>query len=102
MIRRPPRSTLFPYTTLFRSLHRSLHFRFQAKGIFAARLSFWSAVSRHCRDRKSTRLNSSHLVISYAVFCLKKKTQRPVKAGAVTPYDTIEALLVVLDTLDFV
>src|SRR5256885_7641388 len=88
MIRRPPRSTLFPYTTLFRSLetaprgiqdpelqvsfaelgidgHGLLQQRF---GLFQACLILRSAV-----DRKSTRLNSSHLVISYAVFCLKKK-----------------------------
>src|SRR6185436_20505908 len=65
MIRRPPRSTLFPYTTLFRS--RSLHAR-------VARRS-WSRQGsvRRDRDRKSTRLNSSHQIISYAVFCLKKK-----------------------------
>src|SRR5439155_22374415 len=65
MIRRPPRSTLFPYTTLFRSrYHRAQDVLF---------------IGRHtgypvCRDRKSTRLNSSHVAISYAVFCLKKKT----------------------------
>src|SRR3989337_4141825 len=63
MIRRPPRSTLFPYTTLFRS-HLFLCWR------------TWTASDRWertCRDRKSTRLNSSHGSISYAVFCLKKK-----------------------------
>src|SRR6266566_7553330 len=64
MIRRPPRSTLFPYTTLFRSRPRSCPGRRPAVG--RARDHRW-------RDRKSTRLNSSHLVISYAVFCLKKK-----------------------------
>src|ERR1039457_7436730 len=64
MIRRPPRSTLFPYTTLFRSLYH---------------LNLVLPTIRHLKflqgeiDRKSTRLNSSHLVISYAVFCLKKK-----------------------------
>src|SRR6202030_4493706 len=68
MIRRPPRSTLFPYTTLFRS-------RYKRSGLFSllfrpAGLSWLKHV-----DRKSTRLNSSHLVISYAVFCLKKKTR---------------------------
>src|SRR5476649_3007660 len=63
MIRRPPRSTLFPYTTLFRS-HRCQRTRPAAARAY-----------RHPRgrDRKSTRLNSSHTVISYAVFCLKKK-----------------------------
>src|SRR5438876_8831004 len=66
MIRRPPRSTLFPYTTLFRS-----HVDFRARGRCA--LKFDSAGDGGNRDRKSTRLNSSHPSISYAVFCLKKK-----------------------------
>src|SRR6476620_12515872 len=63
MIRRPPRSTLFPYTTLFRSprTERRPHRRAGRR------------LPRHPRDRKSTRLNSSHANISYAVFCLKKK-----------------------------
>src|ERR1035438_8240365 len=69
MIRRPPRSTLFPYTTLFRSILT------QKAGL---RWSFWgSAQARSKPDRKSTRLNSSHLGISYAVFCLKKKKSWP-------------------------
>src|SRR5256885_5151987 len=75
MIRRPPRSTLFPYTTLFRS--RPLH---AASATRARRLAREAPALRGRRrprrlapDRKSTRLNSSHLVISYAVFCLKKK-----------------------------
>src|SRR2546430_14140694 len=67
MIRRPPRSTLFPYTTLFRSV------RFSGGpgilGSFLGTVSGWMAGG----DRKSTRLNSSHSQISYAVFCLKKK-----------------------------
>src|SRR2546426_10957367 len=69
MIRRPPRSTLFPYTTLFRSIstHAS---RAQPARASRTRLR---VVALPVRDRKSTRLNSSHLVISYAVFCLKKK-----------------------------
>src|ERR1022692_5223520 len=62
MIRRPPRSTLFPYTTLFRS--DDPHHQIRGNG---------AQHRAHCGDRKSTRLNSSHLVISYAVFCLKKK-----------------------------
>src|ERR1039457_4131760 len=66
MIRRPPRSTLFPYTTLFRSLAACLVQRLQC-----ASKSCWGK-RRSNTDRKSTRLNSSHLVISYAVFCLKK------------------------------
>src|SRR5256885_5189570 len=98
MIRRPPRSTLFPYTTLFRSVYQ--HTRFvhgyfsrhssannhligEAAGLYIAGLTWpcwpklrdWRHAARQIleRDRKSTRLNSSHLVISYAVFCLKKK-----------------------------
>src|SRR5256885_3055177 len=74
MIRRPPRSTLFPYTTLFRSRQRG---RSQAAGKRAGRDPRARCVSPLRlpgeEDRKSTRLNSSHLVISYAVFCLKKK-----------------------------
>src|SRR6266850_6230519 len=66
MIRRPPRSTLFPYTTLFRSRPAALPDTFR-RGHHGAH--HWR------RDRKSTRLNSSHLVISYAVFCLKKKNK---------------------------
>src|SRR5256885_2552130 len=67
MIRRPPRSTLFPYTTLFRSPRRDPGHR---RG--EARRQALGQGDAH-EDRKSTRLNSSHLVISYAVFCLKKK-----------------------------
>src|SRR2546429_6356739 len=66
MIRRPPRSTLFPYTTLFRSQRR-------ASLPEAAVTTLRSGPQRGDRDRKSTRLNSSHGYISYAVFCLKKK-----------------------------
>src|SRR2546427_7513682 len=87
MIRRPPRSTLFPYTTLFRS----------SVGIFRARGGELAALVRagdpspapgagEGSDRKSTRLNSSHSQISYAVFCLKKK-----KRTAVTPPPTDQA-----------
>src|SRR5215212_11118477 len=65
MIRRPPRSTLFPYTTLFRSLRAQMRLYHHA--------AWRTSRSRTWRDRKSTRLNSSHLGISYAVFCLKKK-----------------------------
>src|SRR2546426_4481293 len=94
MIRRPPRSTLFPYTTLFRS--DSLKLRVAPVAVCmtdeppqgipassqpaAAGCAFWErgaqgafVTSQKDQDRKSTRLNSSHLVISYAVFCLKKK-----------------------------
>src|SRR5438874_8087424 len=69
MIRRPPRSTLFPYTTLFRSLRSSSY------GGQVAPLAMTKG--NGCfKDRKSTRLNSSHVEISYAVFCLKKKKKR--------------------------
>src|SRR5256885_11926800 len=74
MIRRPPRSTLFPYTTLFRSC---LGWHIAQRGLCHNLQSAWATVlGRELErglDRKSTRLNSSHLVISYAVFCLKKK-----------------------------
>src|SRR2546430_6977639 len=75
MIRRPPRSTLFPYTTLFRS--NILESVAQREGQFLNRrracLADVVAADRNGVDRKSTRLNSSHSQISYAVFCLKKK-----------------------------
>src|SRR5256885_4563311 len=96
MIRRPPRSTLFPYTTLFRSLFERIAYRQpQVRGLLGdghlfaedrMNLQHFADDARQCRahaqtafeaqDRKSTRLNSSHLVISYAVFCLKKKKQQ--------------------------
>src|SRR5258708_31003016 len=83
MIRRPPRSTLFPYTTLFRSVTNRLlrapygfHYKVQVRGALsrfqnARAVRLW--VGAETGDRKSTRLNSSHQIISYAVFCLKKK-----------------------------
>src|SRR2546428_4913315 len=98
MIRRPPRSTLFPYTTLFRSLSKSPRWMWvepvRHQPLLFRRRSFiscpcssarrqYSSPCFHCpeaveaRDRKSTRLNSSHDQISYAVFCLKKKTILP-------------------------
>src|SRR2546426_3259422 len=95
MIRRPPRSTLFPYTTLFRSLLRNIAPRSLQERWFPKLFADPAFLLAHCLteprgasdrwlpynvpeaalvlDRKSTRLNSSHLVISYAVFCLKKK-----------------------------
>src|SRR3989449_2857440 len=86
MIRRPPRSTLFPYTTLFRSRRpaaarrdlrlRDLHHvlaRLSAPSVHGGRVAGAPAPVVAQRDRKSTRLNSSHGYISYAVFCLKKK-----------------------------
>src|SRR3712207_7724048 len=102
MIRRPPRSTLFPYTTLFRSLHvhgeRDLMFddvldypvqvlswsdRLAGPSLREARvmtskclMGGWHEFGALSKDRKSTRLNSSHANISYAVFCLKKKNKQ--------------------------
>src|SRR2546426_12816114 len=87
MIRRPPRSTLFPYTTLFRSVRDPAHGASYTRHLCGVRNSTarrLRGVGRHLpslagtadRDRKSTRLNSSHLVISYAVFCLKKKKKK--------------------------
>src|SRR2546422_6444597 len=82
MIRRPPRSTLFPYTTLFRSLHAGIALQQPEKGItLRVHEDAVVLVTRPLQqlerivhsDRKSTRLNSSHGYISYAVFCLKKK-----------------------------
>src|SRR5687768_18209220 len=99
MIRRPPRSTLFPYTTLFRSergegdtrIERANHFDVvvarRAGGVARIHYEDTASVVRHdhlrcmdiprSKDRKSTRLNSSHGYISYAVFCLKKKKHTP-------------------------
>src|SRR5438132_10422156 len=88
MIRPPPRPTLFPYTTLFRSLdpevadRRVLVHRDHASLVFSRGREHEGAVGeaeRMPQDRKSTRLNSSHTVISYAVFCLKKKKKRKIK-----------------------
>src|SRR5256885_6898697 len=92
MIRRPPRSTLFPYTTLFRSLeHRAGHRRGRLSGEVTPFVGVVDFYDEHelrlvvkidnphkgsYLDRKSTRLNSIHLVISYAVFCLKKKKSK--------------------------
>src|SRR5260221_2926998 len=86
MIRRPPRSTLFPYTTLFRSVHFLAAIGWTAgdDNVGFHPRSFCYAFDDAARgiraggDRKSTRLNSSHTVISYAVFCLKKKASLPI------------------------
>src|SRR2546427_1045139 len=83
MIRRPPRSTLFPYTTLFRSRRDAgpeLQSRAERCRVFPGGAGGWEDSGgrrvQHAGDRKSTRLNSSHSQISYAVFCLKKKKKR--------------------------
>src|SRR3712207_7426091 len=100
MIRRPPRSTLFPYTTLFRSggVHGHVGVPEQFRGVGSARGDAAAGVDlqgepvdeegaphgpHEPADRKSTRLNSSHANISYAVFCLKKKKQH--RAGSASP-----------------
>src|SRR2546426_8400991 len=83
MIRRPPRSTLFPYTTLFRSrlpLVQQDVLRLDVtmdQALAVGVVQGARDLGRDAQDRKSTRLNSSHLVISYAVFCLKKKNRGP-------------------------
>src|SRR2546430_7043120 len=80
MIRRPPRSTLFPYTTLFRSSWAQLN---SALSEVAGKSEpSGSAASPASADRKSTRLNSSHSQISYAVFCLKKKKKKNINNNA--------------------
>src|SRR5438876_4704033 len=86
MIRRPPRSTLFPYTTLFRSSPRPMELstaKFTCRdeeGRTCSALTLEEATNRIlAEDRKSTRLNSSHPSISYAVFCLKKKKKKNTK-----------------------
>src|SRR5258708_27482284 len=94
MIRRPPRSTLFPYTTLFRSCRQEIIHRVQKavgeglrveafptpaheQGLLGSKGAVDTNVIAVSLDRKSTRLNSSHQIISYAVFCLKKKKNAP-------------------------
>src|SRR5438034_6587814 len=81
MIRRPPRSTLFPYTTLFRSYQVLSVLKISLFPTTPITNSLLLSSAGHCTyftDRKSTRLNSSHTVISYAVFCLKKKKDKHV------------------------
>src|SRR2546422_5231867 len=82
MIRRPPRSTLFPYTTLFRSRRSPTSMSASARVSRSRRHRWRRTRPSSCRppaDRKSTRLNSSHGYISYAVFCLKKKKKKEKK-----------------------
>src|SRR5690349_24213014 len=101
MIRRPPRSTLFPYTTLFRSGLHDLYVSSRASptGSFGAPVPITELNSPEndaeislsddelTIDRKSTRLNSSHVEISYAVFCLKKKKKTTITYKLITPID---------------
>src|SRR5256885_6348679 len=97
MIRRPPRSTLFPYTTLFRSSRDNVRLdrNQQTKDPAKKRPGPAQRHRQHAdwipKDRKSTRLNSSHLVISYAVFCLKKKKQ--ITSSSIRRASQITALL---------
>src|SRR2546430_4867328 len=100
MIRRPPRSTLFPYTTLFRSRPvracrhppPSCHHTFGRRFPWTFLLYAWDEpYHRTARDRKSTRLNSSHSQISYAVFCLKKKRHHCSRLTAPPPCVTSAA-----------
>src|SRR5947207_12306789 len=79
MIRRPPRSTLFPYTTLFRSYLRRMRSIALWRAVWMSQARGNSGTPELGQDRKSTRLNSSHTVISYAVFCLKKKKNDVIK-----------------------
>src|SRR5256885_10470440 len=102
MIRRPPRSTLFPYTTLFRSRERSSRCGWRTPGASGISSPGTPSVKIGAHlDRKSTRLNSSHLVISYAVFCLKKKKKTystsTIKYAAIYSYRTDVTLTDVQD-----
>src|SRR5260221_9897572 len=97
MIRRPPRSTLFPYTTLFRSRPGSIPLAdlppvAEIMDRVAARGNASAPWAVDLEDRKSTRLNSSHTVISYAVFCLKKKKQRGFVTHSLAYQDAQHAL----------
>src|SRR5258708_9821695 len=89
MIRRPPRSTLFPYTTLFRSQFKDGHFtNYTAKdGLAGDSVRSVYQDREGSLDRKSTRLNSSHQIISYAVFCLKKKNKKSPTTRSVAAAD---------------
>src|SRR5688500_19553731 len=99
MIPRPPRSTLFPYTTLFRSNLAAMYLTnfLRQRGFVAKHINLFQDEKEKFKsylDRKSTRLNSSHLVISYAVFCLKKKKKintnetKAVYKQTLSKYDT--------------
>src|SRR5258708_22070657 len=90
MIRRPPRSTLFPYTTLFRSVVCCLYGIANARLLILHHAKCIEERAAHARDRKSTRLNSSHQIISYAVFCLKKKKKMKRDRSLRTRVDSLQ------------
>src|SRR5690625_6096196 len=90
MIRRPPTSTLFPYTTLFRSTEVPACNVVQCGWAASHSLEGAKALAKGMLDRKSTRLNSSHVAISYAVFCLKKKIKAPEKDMYVDKYKIVK------------
>src|SRR5437764_2740909 len=98
MIRRPPRSTLFPYTTLFRSIEHAVQVDLAAADDGGGRILGLGGIGgdghqvrggEGLEDRKSTRLNSSHRCISYAVFCLKKKKKNTIKTKRLTTDNNI-------------
>src|SRR2546427_9272812 len=97
MIRRPPRSTLFPYTTLFRSPRALRAGHRRILGLLLPRAEggrrLQGGAGGQAQDRKSTRLNSSHSQISYAVFCLKKKKIKPGKADTHLPLCARECIV---------
>src|SRR2546430_10276593 len=97
MIRRPPRSTLFPYPTLFRShLRLPRHTHDQRGAVGFAQIPVSGHLSRHVLDRKSTRLNSSHSQISYAVFCLKKKKKKTIRCHNFTVHRCTSSIVILL------
>src|SRR5690349_23457493 len=98
MIRRPPRSTLFPYTTLFRSPGRRSAER-EARARAHRRRALARGGRGAGRDRKSTRLNSSHVEISYAVFCLKKKKPQSIRADPRTTADRRQVVVMLYSVL---
>src|SRR2546422_3806946 len=101
MIRRPPRSTLFPYTTLFRSLGSPFGIETSSPTTVAlvGGKEEGSLAGSQKRDRKSTRLNSSHGYISYAVFCLKKKKKKKRQSSTHEPVTTTQSTTVTMKLL---
>src|SRR5437762_11419007 len=101
MLRPPPKSTLFPYTTLFRSVpcppsdpfHGSQKLTRRDRKCLAVSPGFRRPRAAQCEDRKSTRLNSSHRCISYAVFCLKKKNRNPASTDNIKSSTMFHALM---------